>query len=384
MGSKTPVLILCLLCLITAPAFGEEDISSLVDAFIKEIEVHGFVDISYIFNFNTPVPPNSRTNNLRVFDTEANGFMLNMVQLSFEKPVSKKSPVGFRVDLDYGQDAKIIHSNGLGSSGDEFDLEQAYGEFCLPFTLPLISGLKLKAGKFVTLQGAEVIESVNNWNFSRSFLFGYAIPFTHTGLRVYYKPFEAVPVESYIGVVNGWDQVTDLNKAKSVEAQILMALSDTLSFSVGGVFGPERTDSDKDFRGLIDFVATYNVTDKLTLKLNYDYGWEKNGASAASGSAEGKDASWDGIACYAKYDFFDWWSIAGRGEFFHDRDGVRTGWGSDLELWEFTLTNQFNIFKNLIARIEYRYDKASGQAFTRDKLTANHQNTISGEVIARF
>lgn len=373
---------------VSAPGTGMQE---AVTSFAKEIEVHGFVDTSYIFNTNTPVAPNSRTNNLRVFDTEANGFMLNMAQINFEKPVSMESPVGFRVDLDYGRDARLIHSNGLGNTGDEFDLQQAYAQFCVPFTLPLMERLTFKVGKFATLHGAEVIESVNNWSFSRSYLFGYAIPFTHTGVRAYYKPFENVPVETYIGIVNGWDQVVDLNKAKTVEAQIYITPIEPLSLGVGGMFGAERADSDKDLRNLIDLVATYKVTDKLTLKANYDYGWEKNGASAFAGYTDGKDATWDGIAGYVKYDLFDWWSIAGRGEFFHDRDGVRTGVltsttmpVSDLELWEFTLTNEFRLFKNLITRFEYRYDKASGQVFTSDKTTSNYQNTLSAEVIARF
>ncbi|MFA4981047.1 MAG: porin [Candidatus Omnitrophota bacterium] len=376
----------------------DSGISAAVTSFAREIEVHGFVDTSYIFNTNTPVPPNTRTNRLRVFDTEANGFMLNMAQINLEKLVSKESPVGFRIDLDFGQDAKLIHSNGLGTadgglgtSNDAFDLQQAYAQVMLPFSFPLADTMTFKIGKFATLHGAEVIESMNNWNFSRSYMFGYAIPFTHTGIRIYDKPFANVPVEAYIGVVNGWDQTVDLNKAKTVEAQVTVTPNDKISFSVGGMFGPERADSDKDFRNLIDFVATYKATDKLTFKVNYDYGWEKNAASVLGGYDIGKDAAWDGIAGYAKYDIFDWWSIAGRGEYFHDRDGVRTGYLtsstmpiSDLSLFEFTLTNEFKIYKNLITRFEYRYDKASGQAFTKDKVTSNYQNTIAAEVIAKF
>ena len=375
----------------------ESGIEGSLTTFAREIDVHGFVDTSYTFNTNTPLPPNPRTNNLRVFDTDANGFMFNMAQLSFEKQVSKESPVGFRVDLDYGQDAKVIHANGLGNPGDEFDLEQAYAQIIVPLTLPFMDTLGFKAGKFVTLQGAEVIESVNNWNFSRSFMFGYAIPFTHTGVRAYYKPFANVPLEAYIGIINGWDDVVDNNRAKSIEGQIAYAPFDKLSFTIGGVFGPERADSNKDFRNLIDFVATYQATDRLTLKANYDYGWERNGATAlpTSGTVltytglQNKNAFWQGIALYAKYDIFDWWSLAGRVEYFNDMNGIRTGVYvnngiDDLDLFEYTLTSEFKIFKNFIARLEYRYDKASGQVFGMDKVSANYQNTFAGEIIYKF
>jgi len=369
----------------------ESGIEKTVTDFAREIQVHGFVDTSYIFNSNTPVSPNSRTNNLRLFDNEANGFMLNMTQLSFEKPISKESPVGFRVKLDAGQDAKLIHSNGLGSSGDEFDLEEAFAQVCVPYSLPYMYEVKFFIGKYATLQGAEVIESVNDWNFSRSFLFSYAIPFTHTGIRAYYKPFENIPVDAYIGVVNGWDDVVDNNRAKTIEAELNYYATDKLSFTANGIFGPERSDSDKDFRNVIDLVATYQATDKLTLKANYDYGWEKNGMSASAGLPSDKDAYWDGIAGYIRYAILDWWAISGRVEYFHDANAVRTLMATsstmpmtDVQLFEYTLTNEFTIYKNLIARLEYRYDKGSGQVFTKDKLTSNYQNTFAAEFIAKF
>ncbi|MFA5255818.1 MAG: outer membrane beta-barrel protein [Candidatus Omnitrophota bacterium] len=376
----------------------ETGIQAAVTSLAKEIEFHGFVDTSYILNTNTPKSPNPRTNNFRIFDTDANGFMFNMAQLNFEKPISKESPVGFRTDLDFGQDAKLIHANGLGDPNDVFDLQQAYAQLMIPFSIPFVDTLSFKAGKYVTLMGAEVIESVNNWNFSRSFLFGYAIPFTHLGVRAYYKPLAEVPVDAYIGIVNGWDNVVDNNAAKTLEAQINYYPNDNLSFSIGGMFGPERADNNRDFRDLIDFVATYKVTDKLTLKANYDYGWEKNGAtylpsSGDSPTATGlddKDASWQGIALYAKYDIYDWWSLAGRCEYFSDPQGVRTGVfvnnnGMDhLDLMEYTLTSEFKIFKNLIARLEYRYDKASNQVFFKDKVTANNQSTFAAEMIYKF
>ena len=55
--------------------------------------------------------------------------------------------------------------------------QEAYGSS----KIPIGSGLTIKGGKFVTLLGYEVIESPNNLNFSRSFMFSFAIPLTHVG-----------------------------------------------------------------------------------------------------------------------------------------------------------------------------------------------------------
>ncbi|MCM8775834.1 MAG: hypothetical protein NC930_05745, partial [Candidatus Omnitrophica bacterium] len=48
----------------------------------KGIEMHWFVDTSYIYNVNTPVSPNPQTNNLRVFDRTSNGFMFHLAEIN--------------------------------------------------------------------------------------------------------------------------------------------------------------------------------------------------------------------------------------------------------------------------------------------------------------
>jgi hypothetical protein len=68
-------------------------------------------------------------------------------------------------------------------------------------------GLEVDFGEFVTAAGAEVIETNANWNYSRSLLFAWAIPYYHFGLR------GAVPVGSHftggVQVVNGWNNIAD-------------------------------------------------------------------------------------------------------------------------------------------------------------------------------
>jgi hypothetical protein len=85
-----------------------------------------------------------------------------------------------------GIDSQKNHSLGIFRGTNDtfpfrnthkYDLQEAY----VSFLLPLGDGLIVKGGKFVTLLGYEVIESPNNLNFSRGYLFALAIPLTHTG-----------------------------------------------------------------------------------------------------------------------------------------------------------------------------------------------------------
>ena len=157
------------------------------------VQMSGYVDTAYNFSFNRPDTGsatsgrNVTSNNGRVLDRVANNFTIHAVNLALEKPLSTESPIGFRTDLLFGDDAEQIHSTGLGDvvAGDNplpFDLQQAY----VTARAPIGAGLDFKVGKFVTLLGSEVIRSLDNWNYSRSFLFGFAIPFTHTGALASY------------------------------------------------------------------------------------------------------------------------------------------------------------------------------------------------------
>lgn len=87
------------------------------------------------------------------------------------------SVVSAKFEGSFGTDADVIASNGQSRSG--LNLTQGYLQF--------VGGpLTMVVGKFSTLAGAEVIEAPGNSNYSRSYLFGEAIPFTHTGVRATY------------------------------------------------------------------------------------------------------------------------------------------------------------------------------------------------------
>jgi len=334
---------------------------------LKSTTLSGYVDAAYTYNFNTP---DSGSNTARIFDTAANSFTFQSAKIALEKLPTTEDRVGFRTDVLFGQDAKIIKPYGWDT--DDVNLEQGYVEALLP----LGKGLDAKFGKFVTLAGAEVIESKDNWNFSRGLLFGYAIPFTHTGVRMSYPVTDKLT--GYFGVNNGWDDIKDNNKSKSFETSLAFAPTDKSSFNLTYIYGPEQAGNNHDNRNLIDFVATYKPFEKITLKLNTDYAIEADGVSV------GKNGTWAGVAGYIRYDVNDWLSFANRTEYFSDPDGLRVTSGTGQDLWENTITAELRPFKNIITRLEYRYDSSSKDIFTKNGETSDHQNTIAAEAIYMF
>ena len=363
-----------------------------IEGTLSGIRMTGFVDTAYHWNFENPVfvaPTGTavdRTQSTGVFDTVADSLTLHAVEVAFEKPAPATGGVGFRTDLFYGQDAKVIAAGG--TEVDDFDLQQAYIEARLPIhalegNKVLGDSLYLRAGKYVTLSGAEVIEAKDNWNTTRSYMFGYAIPFTHTGVRAAYDLWGG-KVTLTTGLNNGWDLAEDNNKYKTWEAQFAWKPNDKFLFTTTTYIGPENLNAVDNKRGLLDFVALWKATDKLSLMGNIDYGREGRAAGAAPTF---KQADWDGYALYARYQATDKLAFATRGELFVDHDIFRVGAGSvaggvarERTYWEWTYTTEYKLYDNLISRLEYRYDWADTTLFEGE----SSQNTISAQLIYNF
>jgi len=348
---------------------------------LQGIELSGYVSTSAIYNFNEQ---NNFGNSGRVFDYDS-GFTPHAFELVIQKPVTDDLPVGFRGDLFFGEDAEVFGATGLGSTTDEIELQQAF----ITYRAPLGNGLDVKVGKFVTLLGAEVIESKDNWNFSRSYMFGYSIPFTHTGILTTYPWTEWL--STTFGVVNGWEVVDDNNKAKTMLGNITLGPWNNLTLSINPVYGAEQGNDDHDQRAVISNVLSWTPTDQLAFMFNWDYGREEDALSETGGG----NASWQGYAFYAKYSPLDWYSVANRIEWFNDQDAVRvaptparaalagSGHG-DISFFEWTLTNEFKLHEHLIARLEYRLDKADADVFRHDQGAKDYMNTIAAELIVPF
>jgi hypothetical protein len=319
--------------------------------------------------------------NNRVFDFYRNTGIFHALELTLAK--APDNGFGGTLDVIAGKDADVIAAYGTidknkgpaNGANHYFDVTQAYLYWgAAPFNII--------AGKFVTLAGAEVINNTGNTNYSRSILFGYAIPFTHTGIRGTWKANDQTSL--ILGVNQGWDAFQDPNSDKTVEVGLTWAPAKTMSFAANYYGGkelvtnyPKSTDLN-GMRNLIDLVATFNATDQLTFILNYDWGSQDKGAPA------GGDAKWQGIAGYVNYQFNDQWRLSVRGEYFDDKQGYRTGVQQKWQ--EGTVTVAWMPIKPLELRLEGRYDKSNKDAFLRaDNVTpTGSQSSYALNVLYKF
>ncbi len=353
------VVIFLAVMLFVSGAYAEDAkpaVTSL-DDIKKMLGLSIYLQGGYTYNFKNP---DSGENDLRVFDHESNSFTFDLAELMFTKD-APLGGVGYRLKLSAGETAKFIHSKGLGEGDDPFDLTEAY----VDYVAPLGRGLKLRFGKFVTMHGAEVIEAKDDMNYSRSFLFNFAIPFTHTGLMAGYAFSDQVSANVY--VVNGWDNTSDNNKGKTLGLTLGYTPIDPVALTFNFMYGPEKDDNNHDNRFLFDWVGTFKPIKNTTVVVNTDYATEEHSA------ADGGTAEWYGVAGYVKYDFSALFSSTIRAEYFDDKDGVRTGTAQKLK--EITFTPEFRVAKAIIVRPEYRHDWSDQMSF--DTGSRKSQDTIA-------
>jgi len=325
-----------------------------------DLGLNGFVSSSYSYNFNNP---ESGKNQYRVFDFDDNTFKIDVAELVFQKQLTAPGDAGFRIDLTAGSSIPPVVKSTKDT--EDIDLHQIY----LSYIAKIGNGLRIDAGKFVTHLGYEVIEGYDGYNdnVSRSFLFGYAIPYTHTGVRFSY-PFSK-ELNATLIVTNGWDNSTDNNKSKSLGAQVTYTPTDRFTFTGNFLGGPEQNNDNSRNRFVYDFLGILKITDQLSIGGYGVYGVEQKTAS------NGDDAKWYGAAGYLRYYLCEDFSFALRTETFNDWSGTRTGIPQRLD--EITITPEYKINKNIIVRGDFRYDESNLEVFEIDNQFLNHQLTVS-------
>src|SRR6267154_237209 len=322
------------------------------------ISVSGYIDAGYTHsdrNIEAGIPVGSLTPVAeRVFDNQNNSFALHQFGLTIAK--QPKEGFGGLVNITAGKDAQVIASTGAAVS--QVDLTQAFLQYAG-------GPLTLIAGKFTTLHGTEVIASSGNNNVSRSILFG-AVPFTHTGVRATWALGDTVSLIA--GVNNGWDQLTDPNKGKTLELGVTLNPIKPLPITVSGYSGQEATSATTNgTRSSANAVASWTIIDPLSVGLEF--------LSVSQDNAGGTTtkAKYSGFAGYVTFMFTPKLRGVLRGESFDDKNGFHFGTApgfpgafatGDTKYKEVTATVSFLASDSFEARAEVRRDQGTNAVFS--------------------
>jgi len=329
---------------------------------IGPIDFSGLIDGYYSANLNSP---STRTNQLYNFDVQSQQFSLNMAKLTM---AHAPDPIGFEVDFGFGKAFDLVHAGESEPQIFEY-LEQAY----VSFKPARAKGLEVDFGEFVTSAGAEVIESNNDWNYSRSLLFAYAIPYYHFGLRTSFPVGKRFT--GGVQVVNGWNNIEDNNSGKT------LGFNGTITYAKWNwantwYVGPEHANTNKGFRNLFDTVLNLTPPGKANAYINYDYGRDKNLGPGAM--------QWWGLAGALHIQATSKIAFTPRVEYFNDHDGFTTGVPQNIK--EFTFTGEYKWVEGVLTRLEYRSDWSSAPFFEAGNVpnSSKNQQTVTIALVGFF
>jgi hypothetical protein len=296
---------------------------------------------------------------------KADGFNLNVVKLTIEKPIDAKDEwgAGYKVDLIFGPDADALATQSSGLAAD-FGVKQAY----VALHVPVGNGFDFKVGVWDTIMGYEVTESINNANYTRSY--GYTIePPTHTGVQAAYAFGEAL--SAVVAVVDTFGpKINERAFPPQAESYKTYMGSFTLTApkSWGGLAGATLTgvvmngfNSGASGGTGADQTSWYiggslNTPLKgLKVGASYDYA----GVSAQSLSPAANYAN--ATALYASYQATEKLSLHGRAEY--ASSDALTAVGTPIlgarKVFATTATVQYDLWKNVLSRVEFRWDHAA-------------------------
>ena len=348
-------------------------------------KLSGFIDTSFVYDLNKPV---SRVTNFRSFDRRTDTFLLNAIQINVEGDM--KDGIGYYSELAFGTDPSAYKSVGSQAPTEpglpgapsatiyNVEVQEAFLTYKCPMT-----SVMLKAGKFVTQHGIEVIESKDNFTITRGHLFTLAEPYTHTGVLVGY----ALPkyLDLWVGAVNGWDNYTDNNSGKTLVARLGVNLGEMLTGSFSFLHGAEQNGTTNNTRSSVDTTWFIKPVKMATIGIQFIGGGENQTSIAdrnSDGIADGGVGHWYGFGLQPKVDVTDKFFVGTRYEWFSDLDGARTG-GTQI-LQNITLSPGVHMTDNLMARLEWRHDWSTRRVLLDGMGARSDTNTLGAEFIYKF
>jgi Putative beta-barrel porin-2, OmpL-like. bbp2 len=301
----------------------------------------------------------------RLYDRQQNAFALNALAVVLDKPYDPaKFSAGFHTEVLVGQDATVIQSTGF-KLGDQGDIPHLYVTLNVPTASG--NGLQFKVGRIPTLLGLEVIETYANPNWSEGNQFIYVENFTGTGLSVETKFNDHV--DAQFRVINGWDQVADVNTHKSLMGRVGIYPDALTSLGIVGFWGPEEPNDNTANRYGVDGLLWHKFG-STQLWVQGDYGQEQaNGALPVPT----EDAKWWALGAWVTNDFSSTLGLALRADYVNDENGARTSGlfgfspNTGQKFGSGTATLNIRSWPNAVVRPELRYDRSNLATFNGKK-----------------
>ncbi len=319
---------------------------------LSNTTISGVVDVAAQYNLGNVHNGYGYYEDYYNSNPKVDNFSVNQVIISLDKP-EDDSPwaSGYHIDLNWGTDAVGTQTSPLLENGTPYEegyfgtqspIRQAY----VVLRTPVGNGIDWKAGLFDNIIGYEGNTLSANPNYTHSFGWGLE-PTSQLGLVGSYKVNNEITVQA--GLANSY-YFSDYYPSVSQKV-FLGAVTLTAPDSWGWIKGGSLTIGANQgfYKGSQDnyYAGVTLPTPIAALK----FGFAADLIRFSDDSHNSGDSSDWVLGAYASYQATDKLSLNGRAEYQDGYDGYSRG-------EEVTITAAYNLWANVISRVEFRWDHA--------------------------
>ena len=366
-----------------------EEKMAMVQTALDATVISGYVDTSAHWN---PGTGNANPAPYAFNAGKQDGFNLNSFVLEIQRPVAPDAAwsAGYTAMLMFGPDAP-----GITGAGGEF-VREAH----VDLSVPIGNGLQIQFGRFGNIIGYESTTSYLNPNYTHSYAWSIQ-PTEHTGILATYilcpmlTIMGGVANEVTSGPINEKHQT---ESKKAIVSMLTFTAPTNTSFlagstlSVGLDHGPGTGNAPHDRTHLYLGTTVNTPVSGLVVGAEYDSIWETDVAGVDTGYGMN-------LVGYVAYKATEKLTLAGRaeyarGDYLGALADVNNGTvGNPLhKVIALTGTAQYDLWKNVISRLELRWDHAADgtKAFGGDGALGSvppdkkNEFTIAANLIYKF
>lgn len=361
-------IVMCLISLVSLPGVSQDTATSNIVPAANSLTLGVYVEGYYTYDFNKPIA-NTRPNFLYNYNRH-NEFNQN---LGFVKASYNAQRVRANVALAVGTYMNANYAAEPGTLKNIYEANAGY-------KISAKKNLWFDIGIMPSHIGFETAIGKDNWTLTRSMVAENS-PYFESGAKLtYISPNEKFTLSAL--ALNGWQRITRVegHSLVSFGTQIYYKPSKKVTLNYSTFFGSDKPDSARLFRTYHNVYGIFQITPVVGLIAGFDMGTEEKTATGGSSSV------WYTPVGILRIKPNDNWSIALRGEYFSDGNGVIVSLATPNGFK--TLGGSLNLdylpVNNVVFRVEGRYLTSRDDIFIRGGTAKNSNTAITFSTAINF
>jgi len=333
-----------------------------------KVKFSGYLETYYSYDFNKPADHNRPA--FIYSHNRANEVNLN---LGFIKAAYESGSIRANLALMAGT---YTNTNLAAEPGVLKNIFEANAGVKLSKT----ENLWIDAGIFSSHIGFESAVSKDCWVLTRN-ISSENTPYYESGAKITYGTKDGKLTATLL-YLNGWQRITRQNGNNKPAGGLQLTWKPTPKITVNysNYLGTEGADSVRVNRFYHNIYGVFQLSDKFGLTLGLDYGTQQQ-----SKEKQSKNEVFSPVAI-AQYKFAEKWAVAGRFEYYEDKNGIfiSTGTPNGFKTKGYSLNVDYSPIPNAVVRLEGKTYDSKDKIFARENNSVNANATLTASIAVSF